>query len=268
MPTHFPIGTPFDKTTKIAASLKSFLPTDNKHVLVALPTYWPITGGLVATVKGEPGDTVHDHFRALDNDGFTWMTLLTGSVTGVIPFSLEAQTAAVTNKVKLAKHFPKVPKGLAFRDSPYVTFTNVTDDDVDDCEDLKQGVESVRDEISDALLRLNPPPMMVPATPSSQPPFGHIDCDDASSLGVEIITPAVKAKRNLGKLRLITMGFCAKEGAQLHPIRESMADLFDLPAKEMGEAFGNLLMAMSDEQSLSTDYVNRQTAIPDWIATP
>ena len=110
--------------------------------------------------------------------------------------------------------------------------------------------------------------MTVPATPSSQPPFGHIDWDDASSLGLEIVTPAVKAKQNVGKLCLITMGFCAKEGAQLHPIRDLMSNLFELPSKEMGEAFGNLLLAMSDEQSLSTDYVNRQTAIPDWIATP
>ena len=136
-------------------------------------------------MKGKPCDTIHDHFRAVGNDAFTWMSILTGSNQGAIKFNLDIQKVAVINKTTLKRMFPKLPTGLKLIESPCVNFTSITEDDIDDCEDIHQGIQLLlRAEISDALVHLDPPPQPIPATPTSQPILVHIEIDGGSIMGL------------------------------------------------------------------------------------
>ena len=133
LPANFQAGKAFTKTTKVTKSIEAHLANGKTHVLVALHTYWSITCGQDNTVKGKPCDTVYDHFRALDNGVNNWMVILTCTDQGAIMFSMALQKATVANKSMLAKRFPKLSKRLELLNSPYVSFTNGTEDDTEDC---------------------------------------------------------------------------------------------------------------------------------------
>ena len=65
------------------------------------------------------------------------MSILTGSNQGATKFNLNLQKVAITNKSMLAKHIPKLSTRLKLIESPYVNFTNVTEEDIDDCNEIK-----------------------------------------------------------------------------------------------------------------------------------
>lgn len=77
LPTNFPEGELFSRKTKVTKSIEAHLPNNDRHVLIALPSYWPVTCGKENTVEGKPCDTVHDHFRVLGNGAHDWMSVLT-----------------------------------------------------------------------------------------------------------------------------------------------------------------------------------------------
>ena len=70
--------------------------------------------------------------------------------------------------------------------------------------------------------------------------------------------------RNIGKVHLLTMGYCPMAGPRLLPMSEAMADIFTLGVKEMAESFNNIVHSQSQAQVDSLDATNRQTAVPDW----
>ena len=120
------------------------------------------------------------------------------------------------------------------------------------------------------LLRIHPPPTTIPAIPTSQHlSVTSIDInDDASrSLSPDFVASVSKRRRDIGKVLLLTMGCSKKDGPNLLSMRDSMTDIFELTAKAMAEALGNVLMSQSWEQADSLDYSNRQKSVPDWQAT-
>ena len=78
----------------------------------------------------------------------------------------------------------------------------------------------------------------------------------------------MRLKRNLGKLRLFTMGYTKDDGPKLLQLRPEIIKLFSLNTKDMTESFSNQLQATSEEQGNSLDCINRQTSLPDWSMTP
>ena len=74
--------------------------------------------------------------------------------------------------------------------------------------------------------------------------------------------------RNIGKVDLLTMGYCPTEGVRLLPMTNTMDDIFALGVKEMAESFNNIVHSQSQAQADSLDAVNRQVALPDWQSTP
>ena len=110
---------------------------------------------------------------------------------------------------------------------------------------------------------------MIPPTPggSVAPPTSIAFDEDFNQ--VENTTPSVlRLKRNLGKLRLFTLGYTKADGAKILPLRATITELFSLAPKDMSKAFGNQFQSTSETQGNSMDCVNRQTSLPDWTMTP
>ena len=132
---------------------------------------------------------------------------------------------------------------------------------------MSAGIQALKAEATEALLRLNPPPQTIPLTPAGSLPPGEIDYEDPITSD-QTCPKTMRLRRNLGKLRLFTMGYTPDEGVKLLELRPTIVELFSLGPKDMSESFSNQLQATSEEQGNSLDCINRQTSLPDWSMTP
>jgi hypothetical protein len=162
---------------------------------------------------------------------------------------------------------PKVPKGMKFVDSPHFDLDIVTPDMEEDDDNLLADIHALKAEATEALLRLNPIPQTIPPTPGGSMPPRDIDFEDPIT-NDHICPKAMRLKRNLGKLRLFTMGYDRDSGTKLLQLRPTIIELFNLAPKDRSESFSNQLQATSEEQGDSMDCINRQTSLPDWSMTP
>jgi len=117
------------------------------------------------------------------------------------------------------------------------------------------------------LYRLNPTPQTIPPTPAGSLPQAQIDFKEHITNN-NVSPSAMQLKRNLGKLRLFTMGYTKDEGPKILPLQPKIINLFSLAPKNISESFSNQLEATSEEHGDSMDGVNRQTSLPDWSMTP
>ena len=124
--------------------------------------------------------------------------------------------------------------------------------------------------MAELVIRLNPPANVISSTPTSH--IGaKINCsnnDITCTLGQDQVTTAQKMSINIGKVHLLTMGYCPTKGVKLFPMTDAMADIFELVVKGMAELFNDIVYSQSQPQADSLDAVNRQTAVPDWQSTP
>ena len=267
LPKGFTMGVAFNKKTTKAKKLDKFLKKDLEYVIGALPCYMPIPCGHAITVKGKIEEAHHDHMRGLNSFAQGWLTCMLGNGPGNIPFDLEFQKAAFAASSTLGSIIPKVPKGMTFVDSPHFDLDIVSPDAEEDDDNMAAGIQALKAEATEALLRLNPPPQTIPLTPAGSLPPRDIDFEDPIT-SEQTCPKAMRLKRNLGKLRLFTMGYTKDDGAKLLQLRPEIIKLFSLSTKDMTESFSNQLQATSEEQGNSLDCINRQTSLPDWSMTP
>ena len=187
--------------------------------------------------------------------------------TGDIAFDHKLQKAVLADAAGLAKIMPKVPKGMKFVDPPHIDLNVFTADMEEDDDNMSAGIQALKAEATEVLHRLNPIPQTTPPTPAGSLPPQNIDFDDP--ITTDNVSPTImQLKRNLGKLRLFTMGYTSEDGPRILPLRPKIVELFSLAPKDMYESFSNQPQATSEEQGDSLDCVNRQTSLPDWSMTP
>ena len=115
-------------------------------------------------------------------------------------------------------------------------------------DNLEQVIISSQAKKSEILLHLNTPTQAIPSTLPSLSPVLNIDYNGDSTMRNNIASQAAsQIKHNLGKLRLLGIGYITNKGANLLTLTVSIAKVITLSNKEMPEAFGNLLQSMSDE---------------------
>ena len=267
LPKGFPMGVAFNKKTTKAKKLVSYLQDDTEYVIGAMPCYMPIPCGHAITVKGKIEDAHHDHMRGLNSFAHGWLECMIGNGPGNIPFDLALQKVALAEATGLGNLMPKVPKGMTFVDSPHFDLDIVSPDAEEDDDNMSAGIQALKAEATEALLRLNPIPQTIPLTPAGSLPPRDIDFEDPIT-SEHTCPKAMRLRRNLGKLRLFTMGYTKEEGIKLLQLRPAIIKLFSLSPKDMSESFSNQLQATSEEQGDSLDCINRQTSLPDWSMTP
>jgi hypothetical protein len=265
--TNFPMGVPFDTKTKGVETFKQHLPDRKKYRLALLPIYWPIPNGEVTTSKGIPNEGTHDAFQEMGVEAHCWLTSMTDAKQGACPFNADLQTLASAARPQLDKIFPRLSQGIQLRGTPYVTLTAVSEEDVELCDDLDESVNTLRAELEALVHKINPPVTVLPSAPGN--PIGaQIDCSTEDSVSNDHITSQQKMSRNIGKMHLLTMGYCPTEGPRLNSMTQEIEDIFSLGVKEMAESFNNIVHSRSRNQADSLDAVNRQTDVPDWRSTP
>jgi len=267
--TSFPVGAPFDHKTskKGVEAFKQHLPDKKKYRFALMPIYWPIANGESTTSKGTPNEAMHDAFQEMGDEAYCWLTSMTDATQGAYPFNADLQSAAYNERPKLDKIFPRLSQGILLRGTPYVTLTAVSEEDVELCDELDDSVNTLRSELEALVLKINPPLNVLPSAPGN--PIGaEIACSAEDSVSNDHVTTQQKMSRNIGKMHLLTMGYCPTDGARLNPMTEAVEEIFSLGVKEMTESFNNLVHSQSQVQADSLDAVNRQTAVPDWRSTP
>ena len=186
---------------------------------------------------------------------------------GAYPFNTDLQMLANAARPKLDKIYPRASQGIQLCGSPYVTLKAVSEDDIEDCDELEESVSNLRSELEALVLKINPPANVFPSTPGNH--IGaQIDCSNKDLLSQDQVTTAQKMSHNIGKVHLLAMGYCPTDGPRLLPMTEAMTDIFTLGMKEMAESFNNIVHSQSQAQANSLDAVNRQTADPAWRSTP
>ena len=129
-----------------------------------------------------------------------------GNGPGDIPFDIGFQQAALADAVGLGDLIPKIPKGMTFANSPHFDLDMVPPEAEEDDENMAAGIQALKREAMEALLRLNPPPQTIPLTPAGSLPPREIDYEDPIASD-QTCPKTMRLRRNLGKLRLFTMGY-------------------------------------------------------------
>ena len=81
---------------------------------------------------------------------------MTDANQGAYPFNAELQALAYTVRPKLEKIYPRLSQGIQLRGTPYVTLTAVSEDDIEDYEELDKSVSNLRSELEALVLKITP----------------------------------------------------------------------------------------------------------------
>ena len=156
---------------------------------------------------------------------------------------------------------------MKFVDSPHINLNFVTAGMEEDDANLLVGIQALKAKVMEALHCLNPTLQTIPPTLTGSLPPAQIDFEEyiTNDNGSPL---AMRLKRNLGKLRLFTLGYTKKDGPKILSLRPTITKLFSLAPRDISKSFSNQLQATSKEQGDSMDCVNRQTSLPDWSMTP
>ena len=131
---------------------------------------------------------------------------------------------------------------------------------------LLTSIHALKAKVTEVLHCLDPTPQTIPPTPAGSLQPQKNDFEDPITNNTVSLT-TMRLKRNLGKLRLFTLGYTKGDGPKILPFRPKIIELSSLAPKYMSESFSNQLQATSEEQGDSMDYMNRQTSLPDWSMT-
>ena len=142
---------------------------------------------------------------------------------------------------KLEEIYPRTSQGIQLL---YVSLKAVSEDDIEDCDELEESVSNLRSELEALVLQINPLVNVFPSAPGNH--IGaQIDCSNEDSLSQDQVTTVQEMSRNIGKVHLLTMGYCPTDGPRLLPMTEAMTGIFTLGMKEMTESFNNIVHLQS-----------------------
>ena len=131
----------------------------------------PIPSRQALTIKGKPNEAHHDHMRGLGTGANSWHKARTGLGPGGIAFDLAFHTIVLSELMTLGSIMPMVMKGMKFVDSPYANIKFIMADNEEDDDNLAASISSLKAEVSECLIRLNPAPQTIPQMTGSLPPL-------------------------------------------------------------------------------------------------
>lgn len=262
----FPRGKPFSASTKAVKSIKAYLPSGIKFVLLVCPNILPIPPGAEQAVKGTVDDAMMEVFRTLGPVASRWLSIMTETDEGVAAFDKDFLAAVLTNKAALGDHFPVIPPTLTISTLPYVAYEANTIDreDEDDSDDRQSAFEEIQAYLLACQQRNAPQPVQQPpgtiAIPAgdTESAMGPVVSSSSSNSSAERQT-----ERMIGKLRLLC-GTIDEDGSlSLPDLKDSVVAVINGATSAQAEALGNHLRSTGETLAESMDAVSRATRFPE-----